>query len=300
MSANMFREVYARFNLHKAGRNWRGDCPVCGYPDSFILSRAHNGNVIGWCASCQNNAAVAAILRGAGAGDDTAERDNTAMRAKAADAKRNRQERAHALLTGAAPVQANDPAGKYLTSRGLGAFISSPAFRYRADCPHPSERWRYDALLCRINDVHGEIIGVQRIFINRDGTKANAEPRKASLGQTWGGAIRLTPAASEIVVGEGAETSASAGLLLGLPAWAAISAGNLATGLALPPKVRSIVIAADDDSVNAQGRNPGIEAAEAAARRWQAEGRKVRIIKPNTPGQDFNDVLTQRAATEAA
>jgi len=141
---------------------------------------------------------------------------------------------------------------------------------------------------------------VHRTYLVADGRKSPVMPQKASLGPIWGGAIRLAPPALEIVIGEGIETSASAGLLLGLPAWAAISAGNMATGLALPPEVRSVVIAADDDGVNAQGRNPGIEAAEAAAARWQAEGRKVRIIKPTTTSQDFNDILLSRMAGKAA
>jgi putative DNA primase/helicase len=48
-----------------------------------------------------------------------------------------------------------------------------------------------------------------------------------------------------LVIGEGIETAASAGLLMGTPAWAAISAGNMAKGLVLPPEVRRVVIAAD-------------------------------------------------------
>lgn len=47
--------------------------------------------------------------------------------------------------------------------------------------------------------------------------------------------------------------------------------------------VREAVIAADGDP-------PGIEAAEAAAERWTAEGRTVRIARP-PDGHDFADVL---------
>jgi hypothetical protein len=71
-------------------------------------------------------------------------------------------------------------------------------------------------------------------------------------------------------------------------------------GLILPPEVERVTIAADDDGVNAKGRNPGLEAAEDAAARWQAEGRKVRIVKPNMPGKDFNNILQARAAGKAA
>lgn len=104
--------------------------------------------------------------------------------------------------------------------------------------------------------------------------------------------MRLDPVAPELVIGEGIETAASAGLLLGLPAWAAINAGNLARGLLLPPEVRAVVIAADPDPV-------GRDAAAAASTRWQSEGRRVRIATPDQPGRDFNDVLQDRARRAA-
>ncbi len=134
---------------------------------------------------------------------------------------------------------------------------------------------------------HGEPLGVHRTYLDNNGRKAAIEPQKASVGPVWGGAIRLDPEAAELVIGEGIETSASAGLLLNLPAWAAISAGNLARGLVLPPDVRAVVIAADNDA-------PGIAAAEQAAERWKAEGRRVRIVKPDRPGADFADLLAER------
>ena len=72
----------------------------------------------------------------------------------------------------------------------------------------------------------------------------------------------------------------------GQHAWAALSAGNL-VALVLPPEVRSVVIAADADMA-------GRRAAVAAARRWIAEGRAVRIATPNKPGLDFNDIQAAR------
>jgi putative DNA primase/helicase len=113
-------------------------------------------------------------------------------------------------------------------------------------------------------------------------------PAKASYASFRGGAIRLSPAAPELVVGEGIETGASAGLLFGLPAWAAISAGNLARSLLLPPEVRSIVIAVDCDE-----EGQGQRAAREAWLRWTAEGRTVRAATPDAVG-DFNDLLMAR------
>lgn len=278
-------------NLHRAGREWRGSCPACGYgSDAFTLSRGEAGHAVGWCASCQDREAVAAILRGADGNPHRAAGDNATDAQKTLEAREKAKERARIIWAGAAPATADDLAGRYLTRRGLAHLIGSTALRYRADVPHPAGG-RYPGLVALVQDAAERPLGVHRTYLATDGRKAAVEPVKASLGPVWGGAIRLHPAAPEIVIGEGIETSASAGLLLGLPAWAAISAGNMAKGLVLPPEVRSVTIAADDDGVNTQGRNPGIEAAEEAAARWQAEGRVVRVIKPNTPGQDFNDIL---------
>ena len=143
-------------------------------------------------------------------------------------------------------------------------------------------------MVALVQDVAGEPIAVHRTYIRRDGAgKAPVVPDRASLGPVWGGAVRLDPPALEIVVSEGIETAASAGVLLDLPAWSAVSAGNLAKGLVLPPEVRSVVIAADPDEA-------GERAAQRAALRWNHEGRRVRIARPTGTG-DFNDLLRERA-----
>ncbi|WP_234731073.1 DUF7146 domain-containing protein [Acidocella facilis] len=295
-------DLAARMGLHRAGREWRGTCPACGYgADAFTLSAGRNGRLLGWCASCQNRDAIAALLRADG---PTAYAPTVAPSTtmKAEEARQKAQARARAIWSGAGPVTAKNPAGRYLARRALAHLAGCPALRYRADVPHPAARpgaSRHPAMLALVQDVAGAALGVHRTYLAADGAKARLEPVKASLGPIWGGAIRLAPAAPHIAIGEGIESAASAGMLLNLPAWAAISAGNLASGLILPAEVKAVTIAADDDGLNAQGRNPGLDAAEAAARRWKAEGRAVRIIKANVQGQDFNDILQARAAGEA-
>ena len=85
------------------------------------------------------------------------------------------------------------------------------------------------------------------------------------------------------------ESGEHTGLLLNLPAWAALSAGNLGGGLVLPSTVRNVTVAADADPV-------GMAEAYKAARRWRVEGRTVRIIASDTAGTDFNDRLQQDGA----
>jgi hypothetical protein len=162
---------------------------------------------------------------------------------------------------------------------------ASAALRFRGDCHHPEGR-RLPALVALVQGIDEAPMAVHRTYLSRDGSKAKVEPAKASLAPVWGGAVRLDPVATELVVGEGIESSASAGRLLDLPAWAAISAGNLAQGLHLPPAVRSVVVAADPDCA-------GERAARYAACRWSQEDRRVRIARPNRVGMDFNDLIQE-------
>jgi phage/plasmid primase-like uncharacterized protein len=87
-------------------------------------------------------------------------------------------------------------------------------------------------------------------------------------------------------VAEGVETMMSVVSVFAMPGWAALSAGGIRS-LILPPEATNIIICADNDS-----NGVGQRAANDAAERWLAEGRRVRIAIPHQPDTDFNDVLT--------
>jgi putative DNA primase/helicase len=242
-----------------------------------------------FCASCQDRGVLTeAVARATGQECQAAfppDRDEAAKR-------QLKQDRALALWRGSEPI-ADTPAERYLIARGLPSLAASLALRFRGDTQHP-EGGRYPALIALASSPDGTPVAVHRTFLRRDGTKASVEPVKASLGPVWGGAIRLQPTEPEkpLIIGEGIETAASAGLLTGFPAWAAVSAGNMAKGLVLPPEVRRVVIAADPDQ-------PGRDAARDGWIRWRAEGRHVRIAVPDGVG-DFNDLLTAQGAARVA
>jgi putative DNA primase/helicase len=190
------------------------------------------------------------------------------------------------VWNGATPA-INTPADRYLSHRGLDQLATSPALRWRLDVPHPNPevRVRIPAMVALVVDVYGAPTAIQRTYLSRSGEKADVDPVRAAKGPLWGGAVRLHDFIDGglLVVGEGIESSASAGRLMDLPAWAAVSAGNLAKGLLLPLAVKQIIIAADPDE-------QGEQAARLAALRWSREGRAVRIARPNGDG-DFNDLL---------
>jgi putative DNA primase/helicase len=282
----MTPDLAIRFNLHRAGRSWRGDCPACGYPDAFTLD-VRDGRPLGWCASCQDQQAIGRLMAGV---DDHWEPPTPTTPARDAERQQARREAALRLWAGSTTVLCT-AADTYLAKRALPDLAASPALRFRGDCTHPAGG-RYPALVALVVDAAGKPVAVHRTYLTSTGRKAKAEPIKATLGPFAGGAIRLHGAAPEIVVGEGIETAASAGLLLHLPAWAAVCAGNLAK-LPLPDCVRAVAIAADPDV-------PGVDAANEAAERWRAEGRRVRIVCPKDIGQDFNDLLLSRMEADHA
>jgi hypothetical protein len=90
------------------------------------------------------------------------------------------------------------------------------------------------------------------------------------------------------ITGEGVETVLSAMEIFGFAGWSAVYAGGLKTAK-LPPEMRRVLIAADNDANGAGQRN-----ALAAYDRWTAEGRTVRIKIPPVVGDDFNNVLIKR------
>lgn len=280
-------------NLHRSGNYWRGECPACHYGVPTLLLKEKQGRLSFGCVSCDDRDTIRAAVEAAGGGQKVAKADSTAAE-KAAEGRRKQQERAQAFWSGSEPLSGDDPASVYLRRRRIDSAIGNPALRFRPDMPHPSNR-KLPALVCRIDGPDGGMLAIQRIYLDADGRKADIEPAKAVKGPFWTGAIRFGTG-PEIVVAEGPETALAAGVLLGFPAWSAVSCGNLARGLMLPTEIRRIVIAADHDRINPKtGKRPGIEAAEGAARRWRAEGRAVRIIKPHTEGDDFADVLMRRA-----
>ncbi len=201
--------------------------------------------------------------------------------------REHRKARALALWRGSEPALGT-LAERYLTGRGLASLATSSALRFRGDCRHP-EGGSLPTMVALVTDVTGTPLAIHRTYLVRDGSgKASIKPAKASLGPVWSCAIRLDPLADELVIGEGIESSASAGRLLGLPAWAAISTGNLAQALVLPREVRATVVASDSDPA-------GRRAAQTAAGRWLAEGRCVRIAMPDRNGSDFADLLGEAA-----
>jgi Toprim domain len=155
----------------------------------------------------------------------------------------------------------------YLRARGITGPLDWPALRYnpsvyyRAADDAPREVW--PALLAAVTDLNGVITGILRTWLDRSRpSKAPlADPRRA-LGHLLGNAVRFGTPAGILAAGEGIETMlALKSALPLLPMAAGLSANHLAA-IELPPALRRLYIARDND---AAGRHAADRLRERAA-----------------------------------
>lgn len=143
--------------------------------------------------------------------------------------------------------------------------------------------YRRPALLAAIQDAAGVFTAVEVTYLAANGGRASdlRLPRK-TVGPAPGGcAVRLDPADSEMLVGEGVFTTLSATEWFGLPGWALLSTRNL-RAWSPPEGVRSVLIAAD------RGKDGEASAGQLHGRLVQA-GVAASIALPPAPWGDWNE-----------
>jgi phage/plasmid primase-like uncharacterized protein len=272
-------EIASRLGLRRASRGWAGDCPACGYQDGFRLAEKA-GRALWNCVACNDRTELTEAVTGR----------RGAASPGAAGIDSTKTEQAMRLWQAAQPIQGS-PAERYLAGRGL-ALPDGAALRHLPSAYHPSGA-RAGCLIALAVDATGKGQAAHRTFLAPGGMgKAKLDPPRATLGPVGGAVVRLCAlqGATRLVIGEGVETSLSAGLLAGAPAWAALSAGNMAKVM-LPDAVAKVIVASDHDA-------PGQRAAWAAADAFMAQGRRVQVICPDNLGEDFNDLLQRQMARE--
>lgn len=268
--------------LRKSGNRFIGVCPSCDYADAFVIQDGHSGLLI-YCHACRDPKAVWLSLRGRGVMD-------ARHREKSESSKHDRK----SVFAGMAALKiwvnarnaVGTPVETYLLHRGIKINIP-PTLRFAANAAHkPSGRCLPTMIAAVTVWPECQPCAVHRTFLDQSGMgKAPVEPQRMTLGPCHGGAVRLAEVTERLMVGEGIETCLSAMQATGLPAWVALSTGGLQT-IKLPPDVREVIILADGD-------DPGEKAAQAAARRFLSDQRRVRIARP-PKGSDFNDMLQGR------
>jgi putative DNA primase/helicase len=191
------------------------------------------------------------------------------------------------------------PVEKYLRCRGIGDYQSDDVL-FHPNLWHSSTKISYPAMVALVRNLAGDCVALHRTYLQEDGRgKANVSPAKKALGPTRGCAVRLDQfeLGKLLVLAEGIETALSVRQQMrendrDCCVWSTLSTAGLRS-LILPYDAADILIAADNDE-------PGEAAAQDAARRWMAEGRRVSIARPSAEFNDFNDVLQARRAGRIA
>ncbi|WP_126172604.1 DUF7146 domain-containing protein [Altericroceibacterium xinjiangense] len=196
--------------------------------------------------------------------------------------KLDRRDEARAIWREAIPA-AGTPAESYLRSRGLTLPIP-PTIRFLR-LRYGKKGRDYPCLVAAIAGPDNRLCGIQRTYLNEAGTGKAAVPKaKLSLGKVAGGAIRLAPAAEEMVVCEGLEDGLTLQQELGRAAWVAAGASML-PAVQFPPIVHSVAIGGDADQA-------GREAAEKARASFAGRGLMARAFFP-VGAKDFNAELME-------
>lgn len=284
----------------RAGANWMARCPA--HDDSspsLAISAGSNGKVLVRChAGCDQRDVIAALVE-RGLWDATGKRPGNMARKHRKNLEREpdpdakaRTEAALAIWRASQDI-ARSLAETYLRSRGV-ALSPLQGLRFHPGLKHASGGVWPAMVALVVHGETGEALAVHRTFLARDGHgKAPVDPPKMMLGPCRGGVVRLGEPGDVLMVGEGIETCLAAMQATGKPAWAALSTSGLRS-LDLPRAIANVIVLADGDE-------PGEAAAQHCARRWQREGRSVRIARPPS-GMDFNDLLKARnlASSEGA
>jgi Toprim domain len=200
------------------------------------------------------------------------------------------------------------PVAAYLAARGidLAELTRQPrCLRFHPALWNRESGRSWPAMVAAISDAAGVHVATHRTWLqqNRAGRwiKARLEDPKMVLGTYGGGTIRLwrgasrkpladAPEGDAVIIAEGIEDGLSCALCCPeLRVLAAVSLANMAR-VVLPPAVRTVILAADNDGDN--------EAATAqlqrAADHFILDRRVVKIAR-SPVGKDFNDLLTAAA-----
>lgn len=169
--------------------------------------------------------------------------------------------------------------------RNCGSLRFHPRCYYRGDEEDARDRARdaWPALIASVRDRDGSLTGVQRTWLDLDGRdKAPVSTPRRAMGHLLGNGVRFGTADEVMAAGEGIETMLSLRQVLPtLPMTAALSANHLAA-LKLPPTLRRLYLARDDDPA-------GRAAVETLATKAREAGVEALTLEPSL--SDFNEDL---------
>ncbi|SPM45903.1 conjugal transfer protein TraI [Orientia tsutsugamushi] len=179
---------------------------------------------------------------------------------------------------------------KYLKNRGITFDKSTASSDLKGSILFDTQtRKNYPALTAFARNSKGEITGVQAVYLNLAGDKANILINRRSFGKISGSFITIAKRNANdpniTIIAEGAETALSL-QQAGIKGNIIASAGVMNFKNYSPFPGEKIIIAADNDSKNPLTNNTVIK----AAKTLEMKGAITCIVKPPENG-DFNNLL---------
>jgi putative DNA primase/helicase len=276
------------------GRGWRCRCPLHG-GRSLTLRDGEGGRVLVTCWGGCERLDLLAELRRRGLLNRNFSRNAPRPFTKAPRDDTSRIAWARAIWR-ESRRSSGTIVETYLATRGIPIEVFPASIRFHPFCPRPKDHMGnvvppMPAMVSLVEHANRGPVAVHCTYLRNDGTGKADLPKarqRAAFGPVGGGAVSLgmvSVAAEWLAVSEGVETGLSIAVACALPVWAALSTGGLKK-LVLPLSATHVIICSDHDTNGA-----GQEASNFAARRFVAEGRRVRIATPPKAGTDFNDLL---------
>lgn len=221
-------------------------------------------------------------LRGAGCADGYNDGSG------AADLTRAERARVAAWIWDAAGPLPGTLSAAHVRLRGVCRAPPGPdVLRHAAAAPlrayDPKDTRTRPAMLAALRDPAGALTAVEVTFLDRSAERSRRLKlnRKVVGPIPPGSAVRLDPAAPEMLVGEGVFTTLSATERFALPGWALLSTSRLRTWTP-PPGVRAVLVAGDNGAA-------GRQAARTLVARLRDAGLRAWAQFPDARFGDFND-----------
>ena len=329
-------ELFARAGK-PIGRSYQGvECPICGGTDRYGFLPSFNETGASHCRNCGtfkdgfellreiNGWSLAWALQqveefiGGGACAEPVARDSVGVAENAGVS--NDKSKAIKYLLDTSSRTPHKAARMYYQNRGINAAtdmrIKTLRYHDGADVYFQGKplmlngaKVRYPCIIGR-SSANGRWLGLQQIFITKEGVNAVSEiraivdtlypesapnkiPKKAMIGGMTGGSVRFGEVGKVWAVSEGVETMLAVSIALGSVSVAAAGTAALLSAMEIPDQVERLLIFSDKDA-NRAGLNAAM-----ALREKQRHLREVEILLPDMAipdekkGVDWLDALNQ-------
>jgi len=324
--------------LKRFGREHSGPCPNCGGRDRFSISPTKHK----WhCRSFGGgHGSISMVMHIAGmsfleacedltgepnpsgkkakplTNAEKAERNRKRLEAEARQRVREAEEAAYRedtreaaqAIWNASTMLSDTLGAQYLNSRGIPTPAAWPdCLLFHSALPYPGKTGRHPALICRVDDMYGQLTAIWRIYLRADARKLDVDHPKLGLGPAGGGAVRLGGIGPKIAVAEGIESAFGYWLLTGMkhPCWAALSTSGM-QGIEIPLGVGQVVVVPDGDNplrrkdgAYVESIPAGRKAAQALFVRMVEQGIRCNVAAEPPAGKDYLDLWREHSREDA-